>query len=59
MCKNREVRLMLLHELTNSPERKQETAKLLNERGFYVRYPNAKATGAAEGQTVNRAINNL
>ena len=59
MCQNREVRLMLLHELTNTPERKQEVAQVLQDKGYYVRYPTARATGAAEAQTVNRATNNL
>lgn len=31
MCKNKEIRLMLLHELTCTPERKHETVKKLQE----------------------------
>ena len=31
MCKNKEIRLMLLHELTCTPERKRETVKKLQE----------------------------
>lgn len=31
MCKNKDVRIMLLHELTCTPERKLETVKKLQE----------------------------
>ena len=31
MCKNKDVRFMLLHELTCTPERKLETVKKLQE----------------------------
>ena len=31
MCKNKDIRLMLLHELTCTPERKMETVKKLQE----------------------------
>ena len=31
MCKNKDIRLMLLHELTCTPERKLETVKKLQE----------------------------
>ena len=31
MCKNKEIRVMLLHELTCTPERKRETVKKLQE----------------------------
>ena len=31
MCKNKEIRLMLLHELTCTPERKRETMQKLQE----------------------------
>ncbi len=31
MCKNKDVRVMLLHELTCTPERKLETVKKLQE----------------------------
>ena len=59
MCRDREVRMMTIHMLTSTPAGKKEVAKVLREKGYSVRYPNAEATGAAEGQTVNRAINNL
>ena len=31
MCKNKDIRVMLLHELTCTPERKLETVKKLQE----------------------------
>lgn len=58
-CRTREARLMMIHELTRTPERRQEVAKVLADKGYSVRFPSAEATGAAEGQTANRATNNL
>lgn len=46
---------------TQAPGRVTVTAPAESENadGYFITYPNAEATGAAEGQTANRAINNL
>ena len=41
------------HVVTNGASRTSEG------RGHFIVFPNAEATGAAQGQTVNRALNDL
>ena len=45
MCQDREVRVMMLHELTNTPERKREVAHLLKDDSYFREMFGNETTG--------------
>lgn len=45
MCQDREARVMMLHELTNTPERKREVAHLLKDDSYFREMFGNETTG--------------